>query len=336
MLNFAGESNSATLISGRGPYHLLRNKYFNLLSERKYLLEVLSPGWIDYCSDSPVVLILCIKKQWGHLDNFAALKLPISQKVLVLYSRYLNQSITVAAIIYVFEPAFKKFPRLTASISQWTWALDPERTRTDSLDVLADLRVLWHDILSLPHGTALFAHLIIPHYPYVALSDCSIRPPNRDFLWNYRGRFSQPPFNTIASRKERYQQYFEQLQCLYLRLDELFDRMRAAGVYDDSIIILHGDHGSRIDMNDPTPKNQHALTNQDLVDGFSTLFATKIPGKLGGYDKSPSPLEQLFANFVFQAGLTPTNIRPGKSEPYVYLTAGSDSDFIRIPYVPPN
>jgi hypothetical protein len=112
--------------------------------------------------------------------------------------------------------------------------------------------------------------------------------------------------------------------------------MRAAGVYDDSIIILHGDHGSRIDMNDPTPKNQHALTNQDLVDGFSTLFATKIPGKLGGYDKSPSPLEQLFANFVFQAGLTPTNIRPGKSEPYVYLTAGSDSDFIRIPYVPPN
>jgi hypothetical protein len=333
MLNFAAESNSTALVSGRGPHNLLRNKYFELLSEKKYRIEVLSPGWIDFCSDSTVAIRRCIKKHWGDLENFAKLELPISQKFQVLYSRYLNQSFIVTAIINAFYAPFQsQFPALATSLSPWTWALDFERTRTNSLNNLADLKLLWSDILSLPHGTVLFAHLSIPHYPYVALSDCSIRPPNRDFLWNYRGLLNHTPTNTVVSRRERYQHYFAQLECLYVRLDELFDRMRAAGIYEDSIIILHGDHGSRIGINDPSSKNLHALTKQDLVDGFSTLFAMKLPGKPGGYDKSPWPLEQLFAKFAFEAGLTPTNIRPDKSEPYVYLAP----DFIRIPYVPPN
>ena len=336
MLNFSVESDSSALISGRGPFNLLRNKYFELLSERKYRIEVLTSGWVDLCSYSTVVISRCITKNWRILDNFANVDLPVFQKVQVLYSRYLNQSIIVAAIVYVLDAFKARFPALASSMSQWRWALDPERTRTDSLNSLADLKVVWSDILSVPHGTVFFAHLSIPHYPYVALSNCSIRPPNRDFLWHSRGLFDQPRTNTVVSRKERYKHYFEQLECLYLRLDELFDRMRAAGVYDDSIIIFHGDHGSRIVMTDPISGNRHALTKQDLVDGFSTLFAVKLPGRRGGYDKSLRPLEQLFAEFVFEAGLTPTRILPEKSEPHVYLITDHDTDPIRILYTPPN
>jgi hypothetical protein len=337
MLNFAAESQSTALTSGRGPYELLRNEYFKLLSDKKYHIEVLSPGWLDLCSHSPVVIHDCIEKRLGILNNFAKLELPVSQKLQVLYSRYLNQSSIVAAAIYVLVPPLEsKFPALASSISQWIWAFYPKRTNTDSLNALADLKLLWSDILSLPHGTILFAHLLLPHYPYVTQSDCSVRPTNRNLLWSSRGLF-EPPLttNTIVSRKERYQQYLEQLECLYLRLDELFDRMRAAGIYEDSIIILHGDHGSRIVMTEPTLENQLALTKQDLVDGFSTLFAMKLPGKQGGYDASPWPLEQLFAKFAFEAGLTPTNVLPEKSEPYVYLTAEDHKEFIRIPYISP-
>jgi len=78
------------------------------------------------------------------------------------------------------------------------------------------------------------------------------------------------------------------------------------------------------------------LTKQDLVDGFSTLFAMKLPGKTGGYDASPIPLEQLFAKFAFEAGLSPTNILSEKSDPYVYLMTDNAADPIRIPYIPPN
>jgi hypothetical protein len=338
LLNFtAAESQPSTLISGRGPYELLQNKYFKLLSDKQYQIEVLSPGWIDFCSEASAVAIACIERHWSVLKNFAKLDLPVAQKVQVLYSRYLNQSSIVAAILYAFVlPVQSKFPALAPSIQQWIWAFHPERARTDSLNALADLKPLWSNILSLPNGTVLFAHLLIPHYPYVANSDCSIRPPSRDFLWNYRGLFDEPPMNTAASRKERYQQYLEQLRCLYLRLDELFDQMRAAGIYDDSIIVLHGDHGSRIVLTEPNAATQPELTKQDLVDGYSTLFAMKLPGKSGGYDKSPWPLEQLLAKFVFEGGLAPTNIVHENSEPYVFLNGGSDGEFTRIPYVPPN
>jgi hypothetical protein len=337
MINFADESQPSALTSGRGPYELLRNEYFKLLSDKKYHIGVLSPGWLNFCSHSPVIIHDCIETRWGILNNFAKLELPVSQKLKVLYSRYLNQSSIVAAAIYLVVPPLEsKFPALASSISQWIWAFYPERTNTDSLNALADLKLLWSDILSLPHGTILFAHLLLPHYPYVTQSDCSVRPTNRNFLWSSRSLFEPTSTtNTIVSRKERYQQYLEQLECLYLRLDDLFDRMRAAGIYEDSIIVLHGDHGSRIVLSEPTLENQLTLTKQDLVDGFSTLFAMKLPGKQGGYDASPWPLEQLFAKFAFEAGLSPTNFLPEKSEPYVYLTADDDNEFIRIPYISP-
>jgi hypothetical protein len=332
MLNFEAGSSSAALIDGHGPFKLLRNKYFELLSSRRYRIEVLSPGWVNLCSESKVPISRCLEEYGANLKNFAQVELPIFQKVQVLYARYLHQSFIVLTI---YRHYLSKFAASATSVSQWTWALEPERTRTDSLNALTNLNSLWTNILTLPHGTVLLAHLLIPHYPYVALADCSIRPPHQNFLWNSRISFNPSPINTIASRKERYQQYFDQLRCLYLKLDELFDRMRAEGIYDDSIIIIHGDHGSKIVMTEPIAENQLALTSQDLVDGFSTLFAMKLPGKSGGYDKSPWPLEQLFAKFVFEADLAPTNILPEKSEPYVYLT-GSDNGFIRIPYIPPN
>jgi phosphoglycerol transferase MdoB-like AlkP superfamily enzyme len=129
-------------------------------------------------------------------------------------------------------------------------------------------------------------------------------------------------------------QYFEQLECLYSELDHFFKRMREAGIYDDSIIIIHGDHGSRIFINEPTDKNQHLLTTQDLVDGFSTLFAMKLPGTAARYDKALVPLEQLFAKFAFEAGLTSTNVLSEQSDAYVYLITDDSADPIRIPYIP--
>jgi hypothetical protein len=327
MLNFSGDIKNTPYVSvGRG-FALSSNNYFGLLSQKKYNIDVLSSAYLNFCF-SKVVIAEC-QYDFGTLHTFAKLELATSQKLQVLASRYLDQSSVVSFLI-------RKFVLPHEFLRSWTWAFELDRTRLNSLSTLYGLKVLWNDIASLPQGTALFAHLMIPHSPYVANADCSIRPPNREFLWYSTNKFSSAdgPTNTVASRRDRYKLYFEQLSCLYLRLDELFDRMRAVGAYDDSIIILHGDHGSRIGINEPTSRNQQALTNQDVVDGFSTLFAMKLPSKPGGYDKLAWPLEELFARFVFEAGLTSTNILPGKSEPYVYLLVDHDRDPIRIPYVP--
>jgi hypothetical protein len=327
MLNFSAlnKHNAYLYPHDRNAFTLLQNEYFNLLSEKNYNMAVLSSGFLNLCANQ--VVDRC-SYQVGTLRSFAKLNIPTSQKFQVLISRYLNQSSVVSFLVRTIVLNFH-------SQLPWAWAFELERTRLDSLNALMNLRSLWNNILSLPHGTALFAHLMIPHAPYIAYPDCSIRPPNQDSLWNDRNSQSKWT-NTITSRQKRYQLYFQQLECLYLKLDELFEGMRAAGIYDDSIIILHGDHGSRLVLIEPVSKNQHALSKQDLVDGFSTLFAMKMPGKSGGYDASPWPLEQLFAKFAFEAGLSPRKILSEKTEPFVYLTAGPDEEFIRVPYTPPN
>lgn len=330
MLNFSGNGKNSPVVAVGHGFKLTDNQYFKLLSEKNYHIEVLTSGFLDFCL-TKIVIAAC-QYDIGALHAFAKLEVPTSRKLQILVSRYLTQSSVVSLAILRIVSSYE-------SLRPWTWAFELDRTRLNSLSTLLGLRVLWNDIATLPRGNALFAHLMIPHSPYVANADCSIRPPSRDFLWNSNNKFESAdgPTNTVASRRERYKLYFEQLRCLYSKLDELFDRMRAVGVYDNSIILLHGDHGSRIVINEPTPKNQHALTNQDLVDGFSTLFAMKIPGKVGKYDKSPRPLEQLFAKFVFEAGLTSANIRSETSQPYVYLlTTDQAADSRRILYVPRN
>jgi hypothetical protein len=328
MVNFSPDSNSVQY-NGTG-FTLMRNYYFELLSQRNYRIEALSTGFVDFCSANTVPVVAC-QYDFGTLHTFAKLEVPISRKFQVVISRYLTQSTVVSFLI-------REAANLQ-SLRPLTWAFELDRMRLNSLGALHNLSILQKDASLLPRGTALVAHLMLPHAPYVAHADCSIRPPGREFLWHNNNSFlpsTEGPTNTPASREERYKLYFEQLQCLYLKLDALFDRMRAAGVYDESIIVLHGDHGSRIFINEPTSKNQHVLTKQDLVDGFSTLFAMKLPGKSGGYDKSPRPLEQLFAQFAFEAGLIPTNILSEKSDPYVYLMTDNAADPIRIPYIPPN
>lgn len=338
MLNFSAENKDDGYIRGRNAYRLLRNKYFEMLSKKNYNIEVLSPGDVDFCSDLTVLISRCVQYNAESLHVFGKLDIPAAQKLQVIMSRYLSQSSIaswiVPEVVLIYHSVLGGSDM---SLLQWTWAFDHERTRLHSLNSLAVLESLWHNILSSPRGTALFAHLLIPHFPYVAKADCSIRSPSGNFLWNNRGlRTQAAPTNTTDSRRERYGLYFQQVECVYSKLDKLFDRMRATGIYDDSIIIIHGDHGSKIVITDSISENRHLLTKQDLVDGFSTFFAMKLPGKPGRYDNSPRSLEQLFAKFVFEAGLSPTNILIEKSEPFVYLTSDSVTDFIRIPYAPPN
>ena len=119
-------------------------------------------------------------------------------------------------------------------------------------------------------------------------------------------------------------------QCLYVKLGQLFERMQAAGIYDDSIMILHGEHGSRIVLTEPVAKDKEALNKQDIIDGFSTLFAVKLPGVHGGYDNSPRPLERLLEEVVSES-VVPA-IGREESEPFVYLNSGYRKKMVRVQY----
>jgi arylsulfatase A-like enzyme len=138
---------------------------------------------------------------------------------------------------------------------------------------------------------------MVPHQPYVLRSDCSLNPsPDQ---WKNNGDPGLEQKNTIFSREERYRLYFHQMKCVYRKLDTLFEQMRKSGIYDDSIIILHGDHGSRISRFEVRAKYLEHLSKRDLEDEFSTLFAVKIPKLKEHYSSKRQPIEDLLAKTIF-------------------------------------
>lgn len=110
---------------------------------------------------------------------------------------------------------------------------------------------------SVGRGEALIFHALLPHYPYVFSADCRINPIEE---W---ARTHAGP--------DRQAKYEAQRACTELLARQAF--------VDDAIILVHGDHGTRIldrpltDSIDPT--------EEELRAGYGTLFALRSDGVEG-------------------------------------------------------
>jgi arylsulfatase A-like enzyme len=142
------------------------------------------------------------------------------------------------------------------------------------------------DILSEQRQAFFFVHLLVPHSPYLYKPDGTIRP-----LSQWSEDRADERINPSAY-EERYCRYCEQVQFLATQLDAFLRTLQTGGALDRMIVLIHGDHGSRIrrilDPKSPQeePENQDAESldysaappERDLLDRFSTLLAVKQPG----------------------------------------------------------
>lgn len=326
LMNFSVSDEANSFIVGKEePYSLSDNRYFQILSERGYDINILQSTYLHFCTVDSSVYENCLEYNSYSLKALQNLSIPISHKLKVLLHTFFKQSYRYGR----FQGMYREIqPKI--SLPAWTWGLEADKVRPHSVNSLQILDLLWEDIESMPEGNALFVHLLLPHYPYVSYADCSIR--NSVLDWTRPVLTEQSNSNTPESWRAHYEQYFQQVQCLYTKLEELFKRMRAAEIYDNTIILLHGDHGSRIAMNEPIIENLKALNDRDILDGFSTLFAMKVPGVEGGSILSTYPLEQLLETVLSTIGVMPVGTRPEPSEPYVYLKSKNQKDLMPIPY----
>jgi arylsulfatase A-like enzyme len=121
--------------------------------------------------------------------------------------------------------------------------------------------------------------------------------------------------NTATTRARRYPYYFAQIRCQQTLLDRLFNAMKEAGVWNDAIVIVHGDHGSRILQNLAVNKNAARLTPEDLRDAFSTLFVIRSARQEAAVMREPQPLQRLLSAAF--------GILMSDSPPKAYLRAGN-------------
>ena len=317
-----------------GPNKLLENRYFEWLSQAGYRLNVLWGHHIDYCSQSPVAIDRCIQIPSNGLQLTQDVQMQTLDRVQLIFAAYLSRS-------SMYTHAKDYYLRYQDQLLAYGIALPSgswDRHTVTALPYLHALDRLWENIVELPTGNALFAHLLIPHAPYLANADCSIKTSIDE--WKYEtmifmpgAQYAQKDPNTVGSRAENYQQYFKQVHCLYTRLEDLFERMQTSGIWENSVIIIHGDHGSRIVRTYPSIQNEGQLSDADMFDGFSTLFAVKLPEQKGMYDSKAYPLEYLLQVNVLN--YLSNNQEPvQQSSPYVYLKSEDpmDVDLKKVSY----
>ena len=267
LMNLSDKSSEKLFTSIDSTHILLRNKYFQELAKRQYHINVLQSHYLDFCVNSPIPIANCIEYPSGSIAVYSNLPLPLSMKVQILLNYYFlpHGKSKVLDTFLSYTPIYRLvnksrfFPRVAESIR--------------------GLETLREDIPSFPLGHALFGHLLVPHAPFQLKSDCEVFVPDS---------------TTTRTRQNESDLYFQQLNCIYFRLTSLFDQMRDGGIFDQSIIILNGDHGPR----QAVQKGLERPASQDSKNQHPTLFAVKMPDSQGRYDTSIRPITELLREVV--------------------------------------
>jgi hypothetical protein len=317
-LNFSARPDETTpegdpFLGGTEPYTLFHNTYFKLLSNQGYKINVLANSLhMDYCSESAVTIESCVERALSGMKLLKGSDLVLVDKLRVVFSHFFSLGYTVNGMRAAYKHIRVTLSDKGIDLTPWNWTTKPLLMPLTSLDILDTLSA---KIGTMPDGNFVYSHVMVPHQPYVLRSDCSLNPsPDQ---WKNNGDTTLERKNTITSRQERYRLYFHQMKCVYRKLDTLFEQMRKSGMYEDSIIILHGDHGSRISRFELRAKNLDRLSMRDFEDEFSTLFAVKLPGVQAQYSIQKQPIEALLAETIFP-NMKKIN-QPIDSEPFFFL-----------------
>lgn len=339
LVNFSAEAVSKILITGeRPPYALKHNRYFQFMKSKGYQIEVVDVDYVDFCSSLEAPPESCTKYPWYTLDKVARLDLPVLTKTTTLLAAFVASYTRYQEILKRYELQVRPFlisrgVVLPVLYRESLWTKRP--LHPFSVNAMAAMDAISESIAQLSPGHMLFAHLLLPHFPYVFHKDCSPRaiPESLDNM-----EAVPLELRTPESREIRFDQYLKQMECLYDELDKLFQRMQLAGTFSDSIVIVHGDHGARLGLRHPILKEQDQLTVADYADGFSTLFAVRIPETPGSYDSSLHAIDDLFVQTLNNAFGKAPSLSVPSHEPFAYLYAGGrrEQQLVEMPWRPSN
>jgi len=310
LLNLAPRDVDAAWFRGafREGAHPEENAWFGAMVDRGYAIHVYQSDFLDLCGTHAGAYVRsCFTYD---LESIAAIEhapLGVLEKAAVVARVYRRLSFLASGGAAEGSPA----------------------VGVSTLAVMPVLDRLAADLAQARPGDMLVAHLLMPHYPYVFDRQCALRP-----MATWGTAFSRAAFplrNTPASRAASYPLYLDQVVCLHRRLGELLGRLHDAGTLERAVVLVHGDHGSRIEVVPPNARFADALGHDDYVDSFSTLFAVKAPGFAPGYDARQLPAEAILSS-VLAGDPKAADRAAGASE--VFLAAGPRARLVRRPMPP--
>jgi hypothetical protein len=278
-------------------YTIQENPYFQFLRKSGYKLNIYQNDFLDFCGSSSELIARCVTAPCCSIGILAKLPMTAIRKTRIQASTFLELFVTYKVI----RKVYRFLDHIGMPIPYWDW----ER-QFATISGYNTLNRLKSDMSDVGKGQFYFTHALIPHSPYVYDRKCNVNAPD---LW--LTRYSEQAIeidrwrdekknikNTSESRAERYSLFFEQALCTQQFLGEIFGRLKAKGLFDDVIIIVHGDHGARLPIIGPSNSNNVPLSAEDVIDSYSTLFAIKAPGITPGYDTRLLSIQALMENIV--------------------------------------
>lgn len=294
LLNFSSREVSHPYLSPgeESDWNLKQSAYFQMLQQRGYRLHVYQSTYMDLCHAEGAQPQECTTYPVTSLAMLQNLKLSTFEKARAIGNAIVTQSKLLLVANKVYQRVIRgAMLHVGLQLPPWRW----QGPLFGPLPVPSVFARLSDDIVRHPRGHAFFAHLLLPHYPYVFDANCHLRSSTSDWLTNHIASNDGLVFNTADSRAQKYVLYAEQTRCLLKLIDRLFDDLDSRGLLDDAIVVVNGDHGSRLPQHFPSglTLTKGLLTDSDFSDTFSALYAIRAPGVPSGYDDAPLSLVEL-------------------------------------------
>jgi hypothetical protein len=275
--------------------------YFDSLIRMGYGLSIYQSDFADYCGGYPSAR--CVTYSNSSLQPLLDYDLTGLERTTLLLAKFIGMS---QGLDYVVRQ-FPFVDRWAARIGMRGVNGFIRLKETGTIPAIRMFDILARDVAKAQPGQAYFLHALFPHYPYTANADCSPKP-----MSEWKRRKDRIPMI------ERADAYDEQALCSARKIDMLLAALKKSPAADNFVMIVHGDHGSRITILDPIYERQREIQERDLVASFSTLFAVRVPGGQGAYSNSmvnADALLQAFTQDEFRkapAALT-------NSQPYIFI-----------------
>ena len=252
-------------------------KYLEQLVDQGYRLTILQSDYADFCMGAR--FFECVTYEVSSPSALLRSKLTTVERAGLITTKFLSLSQIVDGLLW---------PWRLASEPLGLPALSPANLgRSTSPPTLTVFDDLANRLRSAKPGEVYFAHLLLPHYPYAVDGNCRL------LHWSDWKR----PFSG-KNIQVRQQAYYAQDRCTVRKIAAALNALDRSPAGKNNVVIIHGDHGSRISRADPKPENIARLSDSDLIAEYSTNFAVRSATVAPGYWSERRPIQRLLQEFA--------------------------------------
>lgn len=270
-----------------------RFDYFDRLAGEGYAINVRGANFIDLCTGQAVTD--CRQYPYAGLEALTRFPMTTTDRAKTL-------AISLAGMSSLAAGIYNQTALVASRLGVRDLMVMRNLVKTSTPKAALTLIDLQRELSHPQYGQVYFAHLLLPHEPYVFDADCRVKPHAE---WHTESQG--------ASRAERNADYQAQVRCMHSLLGRLFDTLDRSASGRAAVVIVQGDHGSRIVTARPTHEEPD-VSLHDYAMTYSAMFAIRAPGIAPGIAEGRASLDELLKDFAAGgfASAPPADVRPAE------------------------